>query len=464
MLRFPRALLLALGLAISVAVPQSAIDPGAPTGPPSVAVSARTPAAARSTAPTAVIQPGSVNRSSFDLRVTYDVNVTLHYGDRLLVVDSVMTITNTSGGPIDRLELNTIAARLGGLRVVAASVESRAVTVGISDQTLIVPLGGILPAGDTVQARLIYRAHLRDDLAGSNWMFTRANGVIDAYRWLPWASLRIPFTRPNHGDPFITPVSPSVTVRITTDRPLVFATTGDRVAGSGLTQTFAAQDVRDFTITASPDYRTASTVVGGTTIRAYYRPGGPGAAMLSAARNALSKMSALVATYPYATFKVVQSAGGFGMESPKMIWVPTGVASSNLRYLVTHETAHQWFYGIVGSNQPFEPYTDEAAADFLARYVLSMRRSSRCATARLDLSIYRYSSTCYYEVIYIQGGNFLDDLRKAMGATTFWTGLRGYVAANRFGIVTTKTLLDTLDNATPQNLVPRYQARFPRIY
>jgi hypothetical protein len=152
------------------------------------------------------------------------------------------------------------------------------------------------------------------------------------------------------------------------------------------------------------------------------------------------------------------------MESPKLIWVPSGVASSNLRYLVTHETAHQWFYGIVGSNQPYEPYTDEAAADFLARYVLSLRRSSGCATARLDLSIYRYSSACYYEVIYIQGGNFLDDIRRTIGATAFWNGLRGYVAANRFGIVTTKTLLDTLDNATPQDLVPRYRPRFPRIY
>ena len=50
-------------------------------------------------------------------------------------------------------------------------------------------------------------------------------------------------------------------------------------------------------------------------------------------------------------FKVVQSAGGFGMESPGLIWIPFGVGSANLRYLVTHETAHQWFYGLVGNDQ-----------------------------------------------------------------------------------------------------------------
>jgi aminopeptidase N len=93
-----------------------------------------------------------------------------------------------------------------------------------------------------------------------------------------------------------------------------------------------------------------------------------------------------------------------------------------------------------------------------------MRRASRCSAARLDLSIYRYSSTCYYEVIYIQGGNFLDDLRRRMGSATFWRGLRTYVTENRFGIAATRTLLDTLDEATLLDLAPRYAPRFPRLY
>ncbi|TMC63795.1 MAG: M1 family metallopeptidase [Chloroflexi bacterium] len=93
-----------------------------------------------------------------------------------------------------------------------------------------------------------------------------------------------------------------------------------------------------------------------------------------------------------------------------------------------------------------------------------MRRASRCSTARLDLSIYRYSSTCYYEVIYIQGGNFLDDLRRRMGSAAFFRGLRAYIANNSYRIAATKTLLDTLDDATPLDLVLRYAPRFPRIY
>ena len=175
-------------------------------------------------------------------------------------------------------------------------------------------------------------------------------------------------------------------------------------------------------------------------------------------------MEPLVGQYPYATYDLAQTAGGYGMESPGLTWIPTGVGSANLSYLVHHETGHQWFYGMVGNDQAAEPFTDEAVTDFLARYVLGQRRASRCSTARLDLSIYRYSTACYYEIVYIQGGNFIDDLRKTMGSTAFWRGLRAYVDASRWGIAPTKRLLEVLDDNTSKNLVPRYEPRFPRLY
>jgi len=199
------------------------------------------------------------------------------------------------------------------------------------------------------------------------------------------------------------------------------------------------------------------------TVRVWYRPGFPAAATLSAAKTALSREAALLGAYPYRTYDLAQTAGGFGMESPGLTWIPSGVASANLPYLVAHETGHQWFYGIVGNNQATEPFADEAAADFVARSILSLRRASRCSTAELDLSIYAYSSACYYEDIYIQGGNFLDDTRMVMGSPAFWAGVRDYLAANRFKIAGTKRLLDTLDAHSPIDLVPRYRLRFPRL-
>jgi len=414
--------------------------------------------------PLPAIVPGSADRSSVDLEARYAVDARLEWETRRLAVDTTIQITNTSGGPVDRIELNTIAARLGSMTLGEVLVEGSPVEARVDDQTIVVPLGGTLREGASATVRVAYEATLRTSLGGSDWLFARTNGIINAYRWIPWISRPVPFDRPNHGDPFVTANSPLVEVTVTTDRAMTLATTGVHVGTDGLSQHFRAENVRDFVLTASPTYRTSSAKDGETTVRVFYRDGAPAAAMIGAARGALRAMEALIGPYPYPVFNIAQSAGGYGMEGPGIIWIPTGAPSANLRYLVAHETAHQWFYALVGGDQAAEPFTDEAMADFIARHVLGLRRASRCATARLDLPIYDYSATCYYETVYIQGGNLIDDLRREIGNDAFWAAVRGWIDDHRHGIASTRSLLDALDAATPTDLSARYRARFPGTY
>ena len=419
------------------------------------------------TAAASAIIPGSVDRTSLSLSATYATKLSLYYGSRTFRLDSTATITNTSGGPIDRVELNTAVARLGGMRLTAVTVDGSAVPARVSDQTIVVPLGGILPAGATAAVRVRYAATLRTSLSGSSWLFTRANGIVNAYRWIPWVSRATPFDRPNHGDPFVTPVSPLVRLTVTADRSLVIVTSGDRLSRTpdGRVQVFEARNVRDMTLNAAPDYRSRSVAVGDTRVRYYYRSSASASAILDGAADAFRWYEAHLGDYPYPTFSVVQSAGGYGMESPRLIWIPMGTASGNIRYLTAHETAHQWFYGLVGNDQARQPFADEAAADFVARYVTGLKRASRCATGRLDLRIYEYSAACYYERVYIQGGNLLDAARREMGSTAFWGALRRYVADHRYGFASNQTLLEALDDATSKDLARLlFAARFPRIY
>jgi hypothetical protein len=413
------------------------------------------------------ITPGSVNRTSLHLTASYDARLRLDYGTRAVSLTSTATITNVSGGPVDRVELNTAVARLGSMHLGAVTVDGKAVAAGVSDQTIVVPLGGVLADGATASIRVAYTATLRSSLTGSSWLFTKANGIINAYRWLPWVSRRTPFDRPNHGDPFVTPVSPLVRYTIVTDRPLVIASSGDRVSRSsdGKTQSFVARNMRDVTVTAAPDFRSGSRVVDGTVVRYWYRSSTNAVATLDAAATAFRRLQARLGDYPYPVFKVVQSAGGYGMESPGLIWIPYGTGRSNLTYLVTHETAHQWFYGLVGNDQARNPFADEAAADFVARYVTGLKRASRCTAGRLDLDIYHYTASCYYERIYIQGGNLLDTARARMGSDRFWSALRHYLASHRYGLSSTKTLLRALDVRTSLDLgATLFAPRFPSIY
>jgi aminopeptidase N len=397
----------------------------------------------------------------------YRSHLKMTWATRSIWVDSTAIIRNTSGAEIDRIELNTIAARLGAMRLRPVTVDGVAVPATVSGQTIVVPLGGILPVDATTRVRVRFSARLQDDTAGSHWLFTRANGIADLYRWLPWVSRRVAFDRPNHGDPFVTPSSRDVRVTITTDRVLDLATTGELVSKSpnGRVKVYQATNVRDFTVTAAPDFLTRDRVVGDTRIRVWYRSGTRGAAWLDATADAFRELEERLGPFGYPTFDVVQSAGGSAMESPGVIWIPTGTGSSNLRYLAAHETAHQWFYGIIGNDQVREPFTDEATSDFLARNLLGINRSSRCPTRPVDRSIYDYTGRCYFEIVYVQGGNILERARQLMGDEAFWTALREFVAANRHQLVTTRTLLTALDDATPADLVGLlFAARFPRIY
>ena len=418
-------------------------------------------------AATGAIVPGTVNRNSIHMTASYVVDAELSVDTGVLKVATTITARNDSGAGVDKIALNTIAARLGGLTITSASVDGTPRTVTKSDQTLWVPLGGVLPDDATVEVKVAYRATLKNSLTGSNWLFTRYNGTISLYRWIPWVSLSRPFDRPNHGDPFYTPSSPQVTVNLTLDKARVLAApVGGLPTTASKTWSFTTNNVRDVNVVLASDFTVTTRSVDGIAIRAYSRPGGvSGATMGDRAVTALDKEAArLGVAYPWPSFTLVETAGGYGMESPGMVWIPSNTSSASLTYLVYHEIAHQWFYGLVGNDQQREPFADEAAADMLARSVLGTLRSSNCSKDDLDGKITEYSSSCYYETIYIQGGNTLDRYRGKMGTTLFWNTLGDYVDANRHKFGGTKELLDTLLDASPVDFSSNLRDRFPTLY
>jgi hypothetical protein len=374
-----------------------------------------------------------------------------------------MAITNRSGGPIDRLELNTVLARIGALRITTATVDGIPVSPTVSDQTIRLPLGGILADGASADLRLAFTARVGSRLDTSRWLFSRVDGSWAAYRWLPWVSLARRFDRPNHGDPFITASSPSFRLTVTTDRSTRIATNGRRVAVDGRTQVFVATNVRDLTFVVDPQFRTTSALVGDTRVVVHGRTSARRTVLLREASRALKRLEALLGPYPWPTLTVAETAGGYAVESPGGIWIPRGAASARLPWLVAHEVAHQWFYGLVGNDQALQPFADEAPADFLARYVTGTFRSSRCASDELDRSIYRYSSSCYFEVVYVQGSRVLEAIRARVGSPAFFRALRGYLDEHRNGLGTTRELLAALDAIDPVDLSSTLRPRFPRI-
>jgi hypothetical protein len=412
--------------------------------------------------PRSAIVPGSVGRSSLAIEATYEVDLRLWLTTRSLSADETIEIVNRSGGPIDRLELNTVMARIGRLWIAAASVDGQAVTPTVSDQTIILPLGGILPDGAGATVQLAFGGAFSSATSGSSWLFTSAGGALAAYRWLPWVSARRPFDRRNHGDPFVTVSSPSVRLQVTTDRAARIATSARLVSQAGNVQVFAAENVRDITFVADPTFAVSAGWAGPTRVLVYGHNSTRRRLLLSEAIRALERAGRLLGPYPWPTFTVIETAGGYAMESPGAIWIPRGAGTYRFRYLVMHETTHQWFYGLVGSDQALQPFADEAPTDFITRYVNGQLRGSLCSPMTLDRSIYGYGA-CYYEVVYVQGANLLNSVRLRMGSALFWQGIRAYVADHRFGLGSTPSLLAYLDARTERNLARELASRFPSL-
>jgi hypothetical protein len=292
--------------------------------------------------------------------------------------------------------------------------------------------------------------------------FARSNGVMTAYRWIPWLSRSTQFNNPAGGEPWVTPVSASVRVVLTTDVRLTFATSGRRVstANNGLTQEFVATKVRDFNLSAATDYRSASTTVGGTKITFLYRTL-PKAKVLDVAARAFRNYSNKVGSYPHARVTISEVGPWYAIESPSLFWLPSNASSTQLPWMVAHEMAHQWFQSTVGNDQARQPFADEAVSDFMARNLLSQWANSNCAQGNLDQSIYQLGN-CYAWVIYVQGGNWLRAYRDSVGNAKFWKGLSNYYSNYRHKIGGTRQLLNALDAAA--GITGGHEDRFPSLY
>jgi hypothetical protein len=421
-------------------------------------------------APAAPLLPSAkpVGAAQLDesLVATYDTDLHLRWAARALRVKTRIDVTNEGADLVSRIDLNTLAAKLGAMRDLRVRVNGVEIAPRVSGQTIRVTLPIPLVEDATALIDVSYRARLRTTTGGRDFLWSRVGGIAHIYRFIPWISRQASYGPSRHGEPFITGISPLVRVDVDSDRALVWATSGDKTTGSGRKVTFVARNVRDFNIAVSPSYRTKSgrsrdgrvkIVVHTRTISA--------ARLLQLAQTELARFQAITGVrYPYPIYRVAESGGGLAMESPAMAWIPGFRSQADQAFLVSHETAHQWFYGLVGNDQLTDSFADEALAEYFSRKARGFLRGSRCARDRLDKTIHGYRAGCYYETVYVQGALFLDSLRRDFGNRRFKRAIRRYAEDYRLGMGSNRRLLDLLRDEMGNRVMKRFRARFPSIY
>ncbi len=79
------------------------------------------------------------------------------------------------------------------------------------------------------------------------------------------------------------------------------------------------------------------------------------------AKDAIRTRSAWISEYPFSVVSVVQGPDSFGggMEYPTITVISPMDDEKQLDFTIAHEIGHNWFYGILGSNERAHPWMDE---------------------------------------------------------------------------------------------------------
>lgn len=127
--------------------------------------------------------------------------------------------------------------------------------------------------------------------------------------------------------------------------------------------------------------------------------------------DALFYYSKWLGDYPYKTCTAVQSAlsAGGGMEYPMITVIGESYNDYSLENVIMHEVGHNWFYGILGSNERDYPWMDEGLNSFYekryneTKYPDSKLYNSIGVSQKLAklFDIQHYPATSFYEWAYL---------------------------------------------------------------
>ncbi|NHN31997.1 M1 family peptidase [Paenibacillus sp. S3N08] len=243
--------------------------------------------------------------------------------------------------------------------------------------------------------------------------------------------------------------------------------------GKKKTYAFYADDVHDFAWAASPHFiyyeePYATPQVPGVRIKLYLDPNHKElkGRYMTAAKKALARYSEWYGSYPYSTLSIVvppaNGNGAGGMEYPTLV---TGWGAADdqpdleLERVIVHEIGHQFWYGMVASNEFEEAWLDEAFTSYAEDKLMEREYGVRPNTTveasymtqpeSLNLNSWSYGKhDAYAENVYTRGKLVLRAIEDQVGSETMQRVLKAYFRAWRFKHPATADFQKILEDTT----------------
>lgn len=399
-------------------------------------------------------------------------------------VDGQMEVryTNQEDVPLDSVYFHLFPNILGGsLEVGGVTVNNQPISHGFEENgsILAVPLEQPLAPGEQVVIHLEFLVDVPTE-GGSNYgVFATIDGVLALAHFYPQIAVYDDegwnTDLPSENADVTYADASFYLVRVSAPASQVLIASGiemERQAeGDEQVLTVAAGPARDFYLASSDRYTVFSRSVGQTTINSYGFPefATQTEAALDYAANAMISMNGRLGTYPYTEFDVAPTPNlALGVEYPGVVVInarlydpqemfgdtPSGFY---IESTVAHEVGHQYFYNVVGNDQPDEPWVDEslvqyitylyyldtygpeAAEQFRDSFYFRWDRVDR-AEIPIGMPAGEYEGTEYSAIVYGRGPLFFEALEEEMGADSFAAFLYDYYQQHEWEIATRDSL------------------------
>ena len=382
----------------------------------------------------------------------YMLDATLDYAAHSLSVDETIIYQNPSGETLTGLVLAVEPNLwkdcfvLGGLMVNGQMMND----FNLNGDRLEVPLASSLSAGGSLNLILHFDLSLPPadvyHIFGYN---DRQTNLVDWYPFIvPYENGWLLHPPANLGEHLVYDDSVfDLTLRLAdASLPVTVAASAPAEHLPGVWR-YHLPKARSFVFSASSGYQTASIKVNGIPVTSYYfdEEKAPALVSLDEVAKALATFSTLFGPTSYPSLSMVESPFYDGMEYDGLFFLSRdyytstgGTALNNLVDIAVHETAHQWWFGSVGSDQALEPWLDEAMATYSERlfYEQNHPEVSTWQTFRIDAfnptgwvdtDIYHgVDFRTYANAVYLRGAQFLQALRGRVGDEAFFAFLKDY--------------------------------------
>jgi hypothetical protein len=470
-------------------MPSASSQPGSPGD----ATASPAPSSTPAPTPTLVPLPGACLLEPFATDVedcgaipVYDIALAVDPAAARVTGHQEIRYTNQENETLSSLYLRLFPNSLtygGAMTVTNVVLAGQAVTpaVELEGTAMRLPLASPLAVGEALTVAMDFEVDVPTSGRTGHGLFSYRRGVMalpNVYPLIPvyddegWNVDQAPV----HGDDVYSDVA-AYNVQIAAPSSMQLIASGgctqQASEGTETTWTCEAAPMRDFTLVLGENFQQRNRMVEGVVVNSYFYAGheAGGEKALQVAVDSLVVFGDLFGPYPYAELDVVETPNYLGgMEYPGLVVVEDNLYPGvvGVEWLTAHEVAHQWWFGLVGSDQVDEPWLDEALTQYSTTLyyerVYGAERAEGIRYAEFEqvhqnlvrrgrdlpvgLAARDYPAELYWQIVYDKGALYFQALRERVGDEAFFEILRTYYRRYQYAIATPESFLAVVESVT----------------